>query len=47
MHADLEETHRQRNAEIARLQEVEQGHRDRMRTHLTEVLAQIEQPPPA
>jgi cell division septum initiation protein DivIVA len=45
--ADLEETRAQQNAEIARLQQIEQDHRDRMRRHLTDVLAQIEARPPA
>jgi cell division septum initiation protein DivIVA len=43
--AELEETHAQHSAEIARLQQVEQDHRDRMRRHLTDVLAQIETRP--
>jgi cell division septum initiation protein DivIVA len=45
--ANLEETRAQHNAEIARLQQIEQDHRDRMRRHLTDVLAQIEARPPA
>jgi len=45
--ADLEETRAQHNAEIARLQQLERDHRERMRHHLTDLLAQIEAPPPS
>ena len=45
--ADLEETRAQHSTEIARLQQVEQDHRDRMRRHFTDVLAEIEARPPA
>jgi cell division septum initiation protein DivIVA len=45
--ADLEETRAHHSAEIARLQQIEQDHRDQMRRHLTDVLAQIEARPPA
>jgi cell division septum initiation protein DivIVA len=47
LRADLEETRAQHNAEIARLQQIEQNHRDRMRRHLTDMLAQIETRPTA
>jgi cell division septum initiation protein DivIVA len=47
LRTDLEETRAQHNAEIARLQQIEQDHRDQMRHHLTDLLAQIEATPPA
>jgi cell division septum initiation protein DivIVA len=44
--ADLEATRAQLQAEIARLQQLEHDHRDRIRRHLTELLAQIDVSPP-
>lgn len=45
--ADLEETRVQHNEEFARLQQAEHDHRDRIRRHLTDRLAQIEASPQA
>lgn len=40
--ADLEETQAHLNSEVARLQQLEHDHRDRMRNLLTDMLAQVE-----
>jgi cell division septum initiation protein DivIVA len=45
LRADLEAKRAQHRAEIARLEQVEQEHRERVRRHLTDMLAQIDARP--
>lgn len=40
--AELEETRAELNADVARLRDLEHEQRDRMRSHLTDLLAQID-----
>jgi len=47
LRADLEEERARRSAEIARLQQMEEDHRERVRRQLKDLLAQIEGPPPS
>jgi cell division septum initiation protein DivIVA len=42
---ELEQERAHHSAEIARLAQVEQEHRERVRRHLTDMLAQVEAPP--
>jgi len=44
---ELAERQAAHEAEVARLEQLERDHRDRMRSYLTEQLAQIEPKPPS